>query len=308
MIYDNGALRPEKIVAEKWMRLIYDDASGANAAHEADALCGTQAPFAPSSLARLTSRKILSRLYGAYCKTRHSANMIGKFIAENHVDMAGCPPAGSYKNFAEFFSREKKGITFPKEPHLLGSPCEGLVSAYDDIDPARMVAAKGMEYSLAELFGDAEMAEAYRGGSCLRVRLTPADYHRMHFFDHGEITAVECIDGDLYSVNPLAVARIAKLYCQNKRVRINISTRNFGDVVIMEVGATFVGSIVHRFLAGDNARRGWQASYFLPGGSLVLVYFKKDAVKLDAEIIDRTKKGIETKTAVGTSVGESLTR
>ncbi|MCL2500807.1 MAG: phosphatidylserine decarboxylase [Defluviitaleaceae bacterium] len=293
MIYDNGEIKPEKIVADKWLRLIYDDA------------CGAKAPQAPSSLARLTSRKTLSRLYGAYCNTRHSARLIGRFITDNNIDMAGC--AGEYRNFAEFFSREKKGIVFPKEPHVLGSPCEGMVSAYDAINPEKAVAAKGMEYSLAELFGDAEMAEVYRGGSCLRIRLTPANYHRMHFFDCGEVTDVECIDGDLYSVNPLAVARIAKLYCQNKRVRINISTRNFGDAVIVEVGATFVGSIVHRFLVGDNARRGRQAAYFLPGGSLVLVYFKKDRVRLDTDIIERTAKGIETKTHIGAAVGKSYT-
>jgi phosphatidylserine decarboxylase len=285
MIYDNGEIKREKIVAEKWMRLIYGEAGG------------------PLPLARLTSRKVISRVYGMYCKTRHSANMIGRFVADNYVDMAGCLPVGGYKNFAEFFSREKRGILFPKEPHLLGSPCEGLVSAYEDINPDKLVAAKGMEYTLAELFGDAELAEAYRGGSCLRIRLTPANYHRMHFFDCGEVTDVECIGGDLYSVNPLAVAKVARLYCQNKRVRVNAATRNFGEAVIMEVGATFVGSIVHRFLVGDNMRRGRQASYFLPGGSLVLVYFKKGAVKLDTGILERTAEDIETKTDIAAVVG-----
>jgi phosphatidylserine decarboxylase len=285
MVYDGGGLKPEKIVAEKWMRLIYED------------------PVGRASLLHLTSRKALSRLYGAYCRTRHSANMIAGFVADNGVDMTGCAPVESYKNFAAFFSREKRGISFPAEGRVLGSPCEGLVSAYENIDSSRMVAAKGMEYSLAELFGDAALAGEYRGGSCLRIRLTPAHYHRMHFFDDGEVTDVECIDGDLYSVNPLAVAWVARLYCQNKRVRVKISTRNFGDVVIMEVGATFVGSIVHRFLVGDNAKRGRQASYFLPGGSLVLVYFKQDSVALDGDILRRTAEGVETKTAIGAVVG-----
>jgi len=289
VIYDNGELKAEKIIADKWMRLLYDDALGR------------------ASLMRLASRKAVSRLYGLYCRTRHSARMIPGFIADNHVDMAGCAGAGQYKHFAAFFSREKKGISFPGAGRLLGSPCEGLVSAYADIDPDNMIAAKGAVYSLGELFGNAALAEKYRGGACLRVRLTPAHYHRMHFFDHGEITDVRCIDGDLYSVNPLAVARVARLYCQNKRVRVQIATRNFGEVVIVEVGATFVGSIVHRFLVGDNARRGRQASYFLPGGSLVLVYFKEGAVALDADILGRTAQGVETATKIGAVVGHNLT-
>ncbi|MCL2189692.1 MAG: phosphatidylserine decarboxylase [Defluviitaleaceae bacterium] len=284
MIYDNGTIKPEKIIAEKWLRLIYDDG-------------------ASPSLARLASRKLLSRLYGAYCQTPHSRQMIGKFIADNNIDMTGC--VGSYENFAQFFAREKRGIVFPAAGHLLGSPCEGLASAYENINPARIIAAKGAEYSLGSLFGSATLAAQYAGGACLRVRLTPANYHRMHFFDDGEITGVKCIDGDLHSVNPLAVAKIARLYCQNKRVRVQATTKNFGDIVIVEVGATFVGSIVHRFLVGDNARRGQQASYFLPGGSLVLVFFKQGTIKLDENIITLTREGIETRVNVGEVVGQA---
>jgi len=254
-----------------------------------------------ASLATLASRKALSLWYGAYCRSGHSRQLIAPFIAENNIDMTGC--SGSYKNFAEFFARQKRGIVFPEEATQLGAPCEGLASAYTDIDPDTMVAAKGSLYSLAELFGDAALAEQYRGGSCLRVRLTPANYHRMHFFDDGEVTDATYIDGDLYSVNPLAVEKIARLYCRNKRVRVQVATQQFGNVVIMEVGATFVGSIVHKFLVGDKARRGRQASYFLPGGSLVLVYFQPGAVTLDADMLARTAQHIETRVNVGTVVG-----
>ena len=286
MIFDNGVLKEEKIVAETWLRLIYDDATTA-------------------SLATLASRKMISRLYGAFCQTSLSRKMIAPFIADNHVDMTGC--AGSYENFAQFFAREKKGIRFPKEAHLLGSPCEGLVSAYENINPAHMISAKGAAYSLGSLFGSASLAAAYQRGVCMRFRLTPAHYHRMHFFDNGEVTDVKCINGDLHSVNPLALLRIPRLYCQNKRVRVQVKTKNFGDVVIMEVGATFVGSIVHRFLVGDNAKRGRQASYFLPGGSLVLVYFKEGAVIPCADVVARTAAGIETKVNVGEVVGKKYT-
>ena len=284
MIYEDGEIRGEKVVAERWLRLIYDDPKGAG-------------------LLRLASRKVMSRLYGAYCRTRHSARMIPGFIADNDVDMTGC--ADRYDNFARFFSREKKGIRFPGGKQL-GSPCEGLVSVFENVEPARLVAAKGMEYSLAELLGDEGLAEKYRGGTCLRVRLTPADYHRMHFFDDGEVTDVQCIDGDLYSVNPLAVAKVARLYCRNKRVRVQLATRHFGEVVLVEVGATFVGSIVHRFLVGDNMKRGRQASYFLPGGSLVLVYFKKGRVSFDAGIVQRTSEQVETRVKIGAVIGTAL--
>jgi len=312
LIHHNGQTQPEKIVAEKWLRLIYD-ADNANQ---------------PASLASLASRKMLSRLYGAYCRTSHSRQLITSFLANNDVDLTGC--AGSYDNFAQFFAREKSGIVFPKETDVLGSPCEGLASVFTDIDPDAMVAAKGCEYTLAELFGGGkgkaaqlqndcpimqrtldnqdgdQLAERYRGGTCLRLRITPTDYHRMHFFDDGEVTDATFIDGDLHSVNPLAVARIARLYCRNKRVRVQVATQNFGHVTLMEVGATFVGSIVHRFLVGDKARRGRQASYFLPGGSLVLAFFEKGKVMLDEGILRRTAQNIETRVQIGEVIGSAI--
>lgn len=238
-----------------WIRLIYEN------------------PVGSATLPHLVKRKFLSRLYGMYCQTGMSVKMIPRFIEDYQVDMDGC--AGPYKNFAEFFAREKTGIVFSDTPGVLGSPCEGIVTAYTDIDPDRAVAAKDTFFSLAELFGDTGLAQAYRGGVMLHIRLTPADYHRMHFFDDGVVTGTKFIDGDLFSVSPVAVARIARLYCRNKRALIFFSSQNFGDIVIVEVGATFVGSIVHLFKDGDHVDRGQQASYFMPGGSLVLVFFKK---------------------------------
>jgi len=298
LIYHNGTTQPEKIVAEKWLRLIY----------------GTDKAAAPASLATLASRKLVSRLYGAYCQSPRSQHLIKSFIANNDIDLTGC--AGSYENFAQFFARKKSGIEFPTDAGVMGSFCEGLASVYENIDPEAVIAAKGATYTLAELFGGGvgyeeraegeRLAEKYRGGTHLHLRITPTDYHRMHFFDDCEVTDATFINGDLHSVNPLAVAKIARLYCQNKRVRVQVATENFGDVTLMEVGATFVGSIVHRFLVGDRARRGRQASYFLPGGSLVLAFFEKGKIKFDAGIVARTAQGIETRVQVGERIGNAM--
>jgi phosphatidylserine decarboxylase len=238
--------------------------------------------------------------------------MIGSFIAENNIDMTDC--GGEFENFAQFFARRKKGVRFPAQADLMGSPCEGFASAFENIDPSAMIAAKGCKYSLDELFGApgdsaaADLAQRYAGGVCLRLRLTPADYHRMHFFDAGEVADATYIDGDLYSVSPIAVKKIARLYCRNKRVRVELSTENFGYVTIVEVGATFVGSIVHKFLVGDIARRGREASYFLPGGSLVLIFFEKGKISPDEGILTRTCDNIETRVKVGEVIGRRFNR
>lgn len=282
-IYNNGNLEQERICPERWMRLIYEN------------------PVGGASLLWLVKRKAVSRLYGIYCRTPFSAKVIPKFIEKYNIDMDGCN--GKYKNFAQFFSREKENIIFPQEPATLGSPCEGLVSVFPNIQPNQVVTAKGASFSLAELFADSALAKEYDGGTMVSIRLTPANYHRMHFFDNGVVTNTRMIKGDLYSVSPLALRRVVRLYCRNKRAVINFSTQNFGDVVLVEVGATFVGSIVHCFNNGQEVERGQVASYFKPGGSLVLMFIKKGYFAPAKELEQRTSEGYETKLPIGEPLG-----
>ena len=282
-IYNDGQLEQERICPERWMRLIYEN------------------PLGGASLLWLVKRKALSRLYGLYCRTPMSARGIPKFIEKYNVDMTGCD--GSYKNFAQFFAREKEGVEFPSEVSELGSPCEGLVSISTDIKPEQIITAKGSNFSLEELFDDADLAREYENGTMVSIRLTPAHYHRMHFFDNGVVKDTRMIKGDLYSVSPLALKRVMDLYCRNKRALIQFSTENFGDAVIVEVGATFVGSIVHCFTEGQKVKRGDVASYFKPGGSLVLMFLKKGMFKPSGDLVVRTIDGIETKTTIGATIG-----
>jgi phosphatidylserine decarboxylase len=282
-IYNEGIYEQEQICAERWMRLIYEN------------------PASGPPLMFLAKRKMLSRLYGMYCRTPMSARGISKFIEKYQVDMTGCQ--GPYRNFADFFAREKQGVQFPKENKVLGSPCEGLVSVHTDIQPENLIAAKGSDFSLSELFNDEALAREYKGGTMVQIRLTPANYHRMHFFDDGLITHSEMLNGDLYSVSPLAINRVMKLYCRNKRAIIKFASQNFGDVVLVEVGATFVGSIVHCFKNGEAVSRGQQASYFLPGGSLVLAFFKGGTLNPDELLVKQTTAGYETKMRIGSRLG-----
>jgi phosphatidylserine decarboxylase len=281
-IYNDGVLEQERICPERLMRLIYENPVG-------------------GGLLWLVKRKAISRLYGLYCRTPLSAKGIPQFIEKYGVDMTGCH--GTYKNFAQFFAREKMGVEFPKNPNELGSPCEGLVSVFADIKPEQIVTVKGSKFSLEELFADTALAREYSGGTMISIRLTPANYHRMHFFDSGTVTSTHLIKGDLYSVSPLALNRVTELYCRNKRALIKFSTESFGNAVIVEVGATFVGSIVHCFQDGERVTRGEVASYFKPGGSLVLIFLKEDAFAPNNDLILRTLDGIETKIPIGELLG-----
>jgi len=284
-IYNDGKIERENICPERLMRLIYEN------------------PIGGASLLWLVKRKALSRLYGLYCRTPMSARGIPRFIKKYDIDMTDCD--GPYKNFAAFFSRERRNVIFPEDNSILGSPCEGLVGVVKEITSKEVIFAKGSGFSLEELFSDVDLAKLYEGGTMISIRLTPANYHRMHFFDDGVISSTRMIKGDLYSVNPLALNRVMRLYCRNKRALIKFSTLNFGDVVMVEVGATFVGSIVHCFTDGQNVNRGDLASYFRPGGSLVLLFLKQGAFEPNEALVKRTNAGIETKVSIGESLGHS---
>jgi phosphatidylserine decarboxylase len=104
-------------------------------------------------------------------------------------------------------------------------------------------------------------------------------------------------------VSPLALGQVARLYCRNKRAVVSFSSRNFGDVVFVEVGATFSGSIVHDFETGKPVKRGQQLGHFMPGGSLLLMFFKKDAFVPDGTIIAQTEAGFESRIQVGAPLG-----
>ena len=284
LVYNNGKYEKENIPAEKWMRLIYEN------------------PVAGAPLLHLVKRKMASRIYGLYCRTRFSARTIPQFIQDYQIDMTGCED--SYKNFADFFARKRQGVHFSPEQNILGSPCEGLVSAYGRIDAQSLIDAKGTGFSLEELFDDAAVAQDYQGGSMLHIRLTPSSYHRIHFFDDGQVIDSKFINGHLFSVSPIAVSRIARLYCLNKRALIQFRSQNFGDVVMVEVGATFVGSIIHCFDSGEQVLRGQEAGYFLPGGSLLMVFFKEGAFAPDISLLEQTAAGYETKAELGQPLGK----
>lgn len=263
-----------------------------------------ESPVGGAPLKFLVKRKFLSRIYGAYCRTNHSARMIPGFIENYNIDMNDY--VGTYKNFAEFFIRERADVSFPQEQDVLGSPCEGVASVYPDIDPQKLIAAKGTHFSLGELFNDEALAKSYQGGTMIKIRIAPANYHRLHFFDEGVVTGSKHINGSLYSVSPVALNRIARLYCLNKRALVSFSSKNFGDVALVEVGATFVGSIVNLFEHGVPVERGQQAGYFLPGGSLILMFFKKGEFMPAEFLVEQTAAGYETKIGLGEVLGRSV--
>ncbi|MGL5379053.1 phosphatidylserine decarboxylase [Clostridium sp.] len=266
-----------------------------------------ESPIGKSFVELMIKRKLFSKLYGSYCDTKLSKKKIDNFIKDFDIDMnISSQDISDFNSFNDFFIRPLKEESRPinKDANILPSPGDGRLLAFTDIDINQIVQVKGITYSLSELLGDDKIAEEYNGGVCLVLRLCPTDYHRFHFVDNGIPFKSNYIKGNYYSVNPVALEKIPKLYCQNKREWSIFKSENFGDIIHVEVGATCVGTILQTYTPNTRVSKGEEKGYFKFGGSTTILFFKKDTISIDDDILDQSALGFETKVLMGESIGK----
>ena len=149
------------------------------------------------------------------------------------------------------FTRELKPGARPvdADPRLMTSPCDAIVGASGRIHGNELIQAKGSPYSLDELLLNPRVADLYRDGQYVTLRLTSSMYHRFHAPYDCTVDKVTYISGDTWNVNPPALKRIAKLFCKNERAVIPAVLGTSGHVVtLVPVAAILVASIRLRFL------------------------------------------------------------
>lgn len=266
-------------------------------------------PLGMKFLELFIKKKIFSKIYGYTCSRAGSVKKIHSFIKELNINMnESMEPESSFNNFNEFFTRRLKHEARPIDmsTNSLISLGDGRLSAYENIDLENIVQVKGFSYSLKELLGKTELSYKYKQGTCLILRLCPTDYHRFHFVDYGVCEKTITINGDYYSVNPIALKKIPELFCRNKREWSVFHSENLGDILYVEVGATCVGTIVQTYSPMGYVQKGTEKGYFKFGGSTVIMFLEKDKVKIDEDIITQTNIGFETKVKMGEKIGTKL--
>ena len=80
-----------------------------------------------------------------------------------------------------------------------------------------------------------------------------------------------------------------------------IDSDGFGPLLVIEVGALTVGSIVQTFTPGRVAR-GEEKSYFHFGGSALLMLAQQGRIVFDDDLIRSTREGVESRVRAGTRV------
>ncbi|MBC5629866.1 phosphatidylserine decarboxylase [Clostridium sp. NSJ-6] len=266
-----------------------------------------ESPIGKSFTELLIKKKLFSKVYGKYCDNNLSKNKISSFINDFDIDMSICKNnLNDFRNFNDFFIRELNDDARPidMDTDKLISPGDGRLFAYTDISVNDLVQVKDITYSLAELIQDNDIANEYEGGVCLILRLCPTDYHRFHFVDYGTCEKTNFIPGNYYSVNPTALERVAKLYCQNKREWCVFHSENFGDIIHVEVGATCVGSIIQNYKENKPISKGDEKGYFKFGGSTTILFFKPNTIIVDEDILTQSSLGFETKVNMGETIGK----
>ncbi|SET08456.1 phosphatidylserine decarboxylase [Natronincola peptidivorans] len=264
-----------------------------------------------SILESILKKKLFSSFYGRLQDLPNSKRKIASFVKQLEIDMAEAEieDLSQYKNFNEFFIRKLKKHARPicEAKEVFISPADGRMLAYENIDIKKLIQVKGQEYSLEELIQNKELAQQYAGGTCLIVRLNPSDYHRFHFPDGGIPEESIKIEGDYYSVNPIALRKKATIYCQNKREITFFQSDHFEKILMMEVGATCVGTIIQTYSPKRRVEKGEEKGYFKFGGSTVILFLQKGVLKIDEDIIENTNQGIETKVNMGEKIGRQFT-
>lgn len=251
------------------------------------------------AILKVLTKPFLSKIAGRFLSSGMSRWLVPLFIRKHHIDMRDFK-GKKFSSFNDFFTRKRADGQIDITPDHLISPCDGYLSAYP-VGQDEIYHIKHIEYRLECLLKSQRLAEKFSGGTCLIFRLTPQNYHRYCYVCDGAKMASHTIPGKLHCVRPTAYASFP-VFTENSREYTRIHTRQFGDIIQMEIGALLVGKI-HNYPKTGPVFQGMEKGYFEFGGSTILILVQKGRLRLDRQIISNTKKGLETEVRLGEKIG-----
>lgn len=188
------------------------------------------------------------------------------------------------------------------DPLVVTSPSDGIVGASGRIAGTELLQIKGRPYPLVDLLHEGELAEVYRDGCYLTLRLTAGMYHRFHAPHDCEVEQVDHIPGDVWNVNPPALRRIDRLFCRNERALIRTRLGVTGHLVtLVPVAAILVAGIrLHcaggllgerhagprRLILRAAYRKGEEMGWFEHGSTIIVL--APQGFTLDPAVLEGT--------------------
>lgn len=281
----------EKVYGDKALRWTYGSVSGR------------------LTLNLFIKRALFSRLYGWKMDRPSTRKMIAPFIQAYELDASEFSrEVERFASFNEFFFRTLKPESRPIDAaqSSVVFPADGRHLCVPDISKCDGLFVKGEMFNLARLLKNDTMADRYAHGSLLLSRLCPVDYHRFHFPVSGIPSTTHLINGPLYSVNPIALCQNIHILATNKRCVTELHTESFGKVLLIEIGATCVGSICQTFKVAAPVAKGVEKGYFRFGGSSTITIFEPDRIKFDQDLIENSHQHRELYARVGDHMGHLI--
>ncbi|MDE2040248.1 MAG: phosphatidylserine decarboxylase [Elusimicrobia bacterium] len=285
-----GRLEVEQVYGEAALRLLYG-------------------PGPASWLLPAVSRlPWLSWACGRWQDTRWSARRIRPFIERFGLDASEfLKPVEDFRSFNEFFYRKLKPEARPITPgdEAAVMPADARCLFFPNLGLADGFFVKGRRFDLAALLDDAALARRYADGGMVLARLCPVDYHRFHFPCGGVPGPARLINGWLYSVNPIALARNVDILVQNKRSVCELDSPRFGRLLLIEIGATNVGGIRQTYVPGRPCAKGEEKGYFAFGASALILLFERGRIRFDSDLLEASRGGREILCRMGQSLGRA---
>ncbi|WP_343250446.1 phosphatidylserine decarboxylase [Diplocloster hominis] len=247
-------------------------------------------------------RPAVSKAGGWLLNSRVSALLVKPFVRWNRIDLSQCERK-TFQSFNDFFTRRLQVAARPiaEGEQVLISPCDGKLSVWP-IKDDRSFQIKNTWYTLNELLRSGSLAKRYEGGFACVFRLTVDDYHRYCYMADGLKSANRKIPGMFHTVNPIA-NDCYPIYKENTREYCVLKTKDFGSLLIMEVGALMVGRITNHQPRKTFVSKGQEKGRFEFGGSTIVVLLPAGRVRPDQDLIDNTRAGGETIVKMGERIG-----
>lgn len=288
---DTGIIIEEKISAhvKLGMRIIYNGKS-------------------PESKKFRSLLKTLSIRQGKKFDSTASAKQIEPFIKFHSLDLSQCRDK-AFKTFNEFFYRKlKPGSRLPESNNkeILFSPADSRCTVFPTIQESKEIWVKGRKFSIKKLANNYN-PETFNDNNCSIgiFRLAPQDYHRFHSPCNGTIGKPVYVDGEYYTVNPMAVRSELDVFGENIRVIIPIDSPQFGKLLYIPIGAMMVGSILLTCKENDVVESGQELGYFKFGGSTIIIIIPHNNFMFDSDLVKNSSERIETLVKVGMSIGHT---
>jgi phosphatidylserine decarboxylase len=193
-------------------------------------------------------RAVLTHAMGRFSRirsralTRLSIALWRRFTELDLSDAAG----EEFASLHECFTRALRpgARPFDAREGVLASPCDAIVGACGPVQGTQVFQSKGYPYRIGELFGPTQDPAPFAGGCYATLRLTSAMYHRFHAPHDATLEHVTYLSGDTFNVNPIALARIERLFCRNERAVLRLRLAQGGhELALVPVAAILVASI-----------------------------------------------------------------